>query len=83
MCQRACASHGCIIVRECVRMSFGLWVALAMVSDTESDCVRLVLAGAQWIHAGTDDASRRTEQNGSKMMRNMKHVPCLTLTHLA
>jgi hypothetical protein len=64
-------------------MSFGLWVALAMVSDTESDCVRLVLAGAQWIHAGTDDASRRTEQNGSKMMRNMKHVPCLTLTHLA
>ena len=39
--------------------------------------MRVALAGAQWIHAGTDDASRRTEQHGCKMMRGMKHMPCL------
>ena len=55
------------------RWAFGLWVVFPVLSD----CVRGVLAGAQWFHAGTDDASRRTEQHGRKMMRGMKHMPCL------
>jgi hypothetical protein len=40
-------------VRVC--MCAGVWVVVHVASDS----VRVVMAGAQWMYAGTDDASKR------------------------
>jgi hypothetical protein len=52
---------------------------------TDADvCSRmLTLAGAQWINAGTDDASRPTKLHGRKMMRDFTdtHTHHHTHTH--